>query len=162
MSAVAVSLCVVPQTDDLRLIAAATRLARTKFGRLQAPIRAAEALNLAVMLAEAKYHGDAAGDWPTQSELAAYLGRTGGTERTGRTIERWFHRYRELFGEDAEPRTLAESLLVHHGKAVGDGDVGLLLSARADLYPGLMERLADAERRSSVRRAGGREVPAGI
>jgi hypothetical protein len=116
------------------LIEAATELARGKTdSRVKDLKLAADALVLPVMLAEAKLNG-AAGDggWPTQAEFATYWG---GMHR--RTAERYWARYREVFGTDADPQALAAVLLSDYAERIQRREQAFVFSA-----PGRLLQLA--------------------
>ena len=107
------------------LIEVAARVARGKTGsRVKGMKLAADALVLPVMLAEAKQKGAAGGDgWPTQGEFAEYW------QMNRRTAERYWARYRELFGEAADPKDLAAAILVDYADRVARGEQAFVYSA---------------------------------
>lgn len=114
------------------LIEAATAVAITKTNsRVKAWRLAADALVLPVMLAEAKLQGAAAdGGWPTQAEFAAYW-----SPMHRRTAERYWARYRELFGPGADPRELAAEILARYPDRVARGEQAFVFGAERELLP---------------------------
>jgi hypothetical protein len=75
------------------------------YGRVKAYKVAADVLRLPVGLAIAYRRGAGEdGRWPTQGQYASYWAIT------DRTAQREWERYREIFGEDADPQYLARQL----------------------------------------------------